>query len=64
VAAFRSNVKVVVFASRDGSDAMEMFAALEQLRRQADDTTPWLLADVPWDSGKDGVWRPSHKVLS
>lgn len=64
VAVFRADVKVVVFASQcGGAETVDLVGALKTLRRRADDLAPWLWADLPWDSGSDGTWQPSHGVL-
>jgi len=64
VAAFRANVKVVVFASEDGSRKDQWVRMLEALRTQSKDSAPWLWADVPWENSRGGLWQPSHGVLS
>jgi hypothetical protein len=64
LAAIRSDVKVMIFATQDGNEAMKIVGALERLRKQSSDVSPWLWVDLPWDAGKDGVWKPAHGVLS
>lgn len=63
LAAMRADVKVMIFATQDGSEARDVAGALERLRRQSGDTSPWLWIDLPWDAGMQGVWEPAHGIL-
>jgi hypothetical protein len=63
LAAVRADVKVMIFATQDGSEARDVAGALERLRRQSSDTSPWLWIDLPWDADMHHVWKPAHGIL-
>ncbi len=48
VAAIRANVKVIVFGPHDTAHGEKVFADLEMLREQAEDSAPWLCVSLPW----------------
>jgi len=63
LAAVRADVKVMIFATQDGSEAMDVAVALERLRRQCGDTSPWLWIDLPWEAAMHRVWKPARGIL-
>ena len=64
LASARANVKVMIFATRDGSEARDMAGALERLRKQSGDSSPWLWVDLPWEADMHRVWKPAQGILS
>lgn len=64
LAFMRATAKVIVFASRDGSDRQPTLNLLSQMRWSVQDTAPWLWVDLPWKAARGGEWDPSFGVLT
>jgi hypothetical protein len=63
LAAVRADVKVMIFATHDGSEAKAVAGELERLRGQSGDAAPWLWIDLPWDADMSHAWKPAHGIL-
>lgn len=63
LAFMRATAKVIVFASRDGSDRQPTLDLLARMRASTHDNAPWLWVDLPWKAPRKGEWAPSFGLL-
>jgi len=59
----RATTKVMVVGTRDGKSLKTFRQDLDGLRKNAGDTAPWLLIDLPWFPDADNTWRPDFDIL-
>ncbi len=65
LAFLRASAKVIVFASRDGSDRQPTLDLLNRMRASVSDDAPWLWIDLPWRKANGGsVWQVSSGLMS
>lgn len=63
LAVLRARAKVIVFASRDGTNRQSTLDLLGKMRRSLRDEAPWLWIDLPWRAVRGGEWEPASGVL-
>lgn len=64
LAVVRASTKVIIFASRDGSDRQPTLDLLNNMRTSVQDCAPWLWIDLPWKAPRQGGgWQPSSGLL-
>jgi hypothetical protein len=64
LAIVRADAKVMLFGTtRGGPQTKDLLRDLRLLRKQAQDASPWLFVDVPWDRTKSGDWEVDVGLL-